>query len=138
MTAVTYTAERELAPGHSQGTDYTIDVRLIALKPGKDVRKTESKSMSGVARETITLRNLNTRQAISAALVGTELDLMREFLESTIEGEQFTFDEFGTAAAADDPLAATISGVYREERALRQGDGGAADHFRFTFEIDFF
>ena len=72
MTVATYTAERSLAAGDS---------------------------LDGSNVETIVLRRKRVWSITTATIAGgSELDLYLEFLESVSEGEDFTFDEFGTAA----------------------------------------
>lgn len=135
MTAFTYTAKREIASGHSASTTYTIDVKCIEIKPGRDIKKNESRAMDGITTETQLVYNLKTWKITTQALVGTPLDYMREFLQSVIGGETLQFDEFGFAASPDNAISAILVGDYDEARAVRQGDGGAGDYFRFSFTI---
>lgn len=135
MTAVTYTAAREVIAGHIVDTEYTIDLRLITLDRGKDVRKEPSVSMSGNT-ETVLWRNLKTWKVTTGAVRWEQLGLVREFLESVIAGETFQYDEFGSADAPFDPISCVVDGVYSEDRAIRKGgDSGRNDYFRFTFSI---
>lgn len=134
MTAVTYTAKRSITSGHVEDTEYTIDLRCNDIVPGKDVGKSESRAMDG-STETVAWRNLQTWNIVTAAVVGDEHDLVLEFLESVLFGETFTFDEFGSASSADNPITVVIDGVYRRQRAVRQGGGGQDDYFRFNFQI---
>lgn len=90
--------------------------------------------MSG-ATETVLITNLKTWQMTTAAVRGGELDVVREFLESVLGGESFQFDEFGRSGAPDDPVNVLLVGTYKEQRAVRQGDGGQDDYFRFSFKI---
>lgn len=134
MTAVTYTAKESLTPGHVAGTVYTIEFRCRARDPGKDIRKSERRALSGKT-ETLLWRNKNTRQVTTGAVQGAEREIIREFLESVIGGETFLFDEFGGDGQPDRPVSMMLVGSYRENRVAQQGDGGRDDYFRFTFTI---
>ena len=135
MTAVTYTAARSLSPGHSAGIDYNIRLRCIAADYAKDEKKTETKSLSGRASQTIVLRRLKKWSITTAALQGSELAAIREYLESISEGETFSFDEYGMIGAPHEPIDAVLDGSYRESRVIKQGNGGQNDYFRFSFTI---
>ena len=134
MTAVTYTAQSALTTGHIAGTAYTIRLRCREIEPGKDVRKSEQRALSGKT-ETLLWRSNNTRAVTTAAVRGEERALIREFLESIIDGATFIFDEFGFEGQPDNPVSMMMVGTYREQRIVRQGDGGRKDYFRFTFTI---
>jgi len=131
MTAVTYTAKRSLAVGHVVDQSYTMRIRFASLEPNPNVRKSERSALSGKTESLLFHRKRQWR-ATTAILMAGELELAREFLDSVINGETFQFDEFGTEVP-DLPITAVLPGVYREQRALLQGDGGQADGFRFMF-----
>lgn len=135
MTAITYTAERELATGHSAGTVYNERLRCRGIDPDRAEKKTETRSLSGRVSQTVVLHRLKKWRITTAALQGTELELAREFLESVSEGETFSFDEFGAVGVPDNAIDVVLDGSYRETRAIQQGDGGADDYFRFSFTI---
>lgn len=137
MSAVTYTAVRELMSGHSASTEYDFDLRCRAIDPDTDEKKNKSLSLSGANSETIVLRRKKLRDITTAAVTGTERDNMREFLESVSEGEAFEFDEFGSATTPDDPQSVELEGSYSESRTIKLGDGGADDYFRYKFNIRF-
>lgn len=135
MTTVTYTAERELVGGHSQGTDYEFQLRCTAIDPDVDEKKKAARSLSGENSETVVMRRKKLWRVRTAAVTAAERDNMREFLESVSEGEAFTFDEFATVGVPDNALSVELDTNYNESRAVRQGDGGADDYFRYTFTI---
>lgn len=135
MSAVTYTAKREIISGHTVDIEYTIDLRILPLGRGKDVGKQEHTSLSGKS-ETVMWRNLREWQVTTGALKNSDADLVREFLESTVAGEQFEFDEFGSASVPDNAIAVVAVGTYSEQRAIQKaGDGGRNDYFRFSFSM---
>lgn len=134
MTAVTYTAVRELVTGHVADQTYTIALRVNSLERGKKVRRSEQEALSGKS-EALLWHNLKTFQATTAALRGGELEAVREFLESVSGGEPFAFDEFGSVGAPHNPINVLLVGNYSERRAVRQGDGGDKDYFRFSFSF---
>lgn len=138
VTAITYTAERSLSPGHIQGSSYTISVRTISRGVRKDVAKKSLQSMSGKNVETNLWRNNKKLNIQTASVRGGERELILEFLESVIGGETFSFDEFGYAGSPDNAVNAWLDGDYRETRSVRLGDGGRDDYFRYSFTVAFF
>lgn len=134
MTSVSYTARRSLTTGHIAGSTYSIRLRCRDIEPGKEVRKSEQQALSG-RTETLLWHNKSTRQITTAAVRGGERDVTREFLESVLGGETFQFDEFGAEGQPENPISVTLVGTYREQRTVRQGNGGREDYFRFTFTI---
>jgi len=132
MTAITYTAQRSLSAGHVQGAEYSTSIRLASLEHDRDILKNTARALSG-RTETLLIRNKRIWRVTSAILIGGELELMREFLQSVVSGETFSFDEFGYESSPNEPVDVILDGTYSESRALRQGDGGAKDGFRFSF-----
>lgn len=136
MTAITYTAQRELAAGHSASTDYNIGLGCTAVDPDKAENKSETRSLSGRKSQTVVLHRLK-RWRVTTKLYGTHngVDVVREFLESVSEGETFSFDEFGSVGAPDAPIDVALDGKYEELRVIKHGNGGREDEFRFSFTI---
>lgn len=136
MTAITYTAQRELSPGHAASTQYNIRLFCTGIDYDKDEKKTETLSLSGDVSQTVVLRRKKiwrvTTQLYSR---DTGIDVIREFLESVSEGETFSFDEFGLVGAPDNPIDVVLHRAYDEKRVSKQGNGGRDDLFRFTFTI---
>ncbi len=133
MTAVTYNATRSLAVGHVLDQSYSMPLRVAALNPEPNVRKSQQIALSGKSESLLFHRKRQWR-VNTAILRGGELELAREFLDSVINGETFQFDEFGTEVPCL-PINAIMPGSYTEQRALLQGDGGQQDGFRFSFTI---
>lgn len=134
MTAFTYTARRSLTGGHVADSDYSIDLSCVSIDRQKDNRKTEQRALS-TKTSTLLWRNSDRWQITTKAVRGQERLGVLEFLESVVGGEGFTFDEFGTIAQPDNAVAVILEGDYRETRAVRQGDGGRDDYFRYSFRI---
>ncbi len=133
MTAVTYTAARSLVVGHVLDQSYSMPLRVAGLNPNPNVRKSQKFALSGKS-ESLLFHTKKQWLVTTGILRGGELELVREFLDSVINGETFQFDEFGTEVPFA-PINAIMPGSYKEQRALLQGDGGQQDGFRFTFTI---
>lgn len=116
MAAVTYTAKRSLASGHTEGTEYSLDISLSALERRVDTVKDTATSLSG--RDETLLHRLDVRWSCTTTYIDSaDMPELREFLASTAGGESFTFDPYGTVASPDDPVTVTRQGNgYRERR----------------------
>jgi len=134
MTTVTYIAQQSIMSGHTVGLSYEYRLRCVALEHARDILKNEVRALSGKT-ETLLWRNKRMWSVTTAALRSTELNQAREFLDSVIGGSPFTFDEFGQPATPFNPVTGHMPGTYAEARAIKQGDGGVNDYFRFSFSI---
>ena len=137
MGFATYTATRDLAPGHEEGEAYTIPLSLTQDGfefIGKDLKEMQ-KSLSGNAevlyygREriwTVTLEPVSEEESL----------LLREFIESTADGQEFVFDPYGTEDAPRKEMLVKRNDEGAKELAfLRTGDPGGADFVQFSFEV---
>lgn len=100
MTAVTYTARRELIGGHVAESVYSMNLRALEGYPRRS-RKVVADSAESLAGYVETLRH-NARYRWEVQVLTTTLAerlQMREFLASTEGRETFTFDEFGSVAS---------------------------------------
>jgi len=134
VTAVTYTAQRSLTAGHSQGTVYQLRLPLISLERGPVTRRSAASSLS-MKTETLLWARKRRWQATTAVLFPGPLDAVREFLDSVIGGELFTFDEYGQPGQPGLEVSVILDGDYGEQRIIREGDGGQNDGFRFSFAM---
>jgi hypothetical protein len=138
MGYATYIAKREFAPGHVENTSYTIPLTLTQDGfefIGKDLKETQ-KSLSGATETlyfgsekiwTITLEPVNDEESL----------LLREFIESTADGQSFAFDPYGSE---DSPSGRLMTVKRNDDGAkesvfLRTGDPGGADAVQFSFEV---
>lgn len=138
MAWATYTARRELAPNHDAETLYTIPLTLTQdgfESNSKDLKEVP-KSISG----DIEVLYFGSEKIWSVTLepVSDEESLvLREFIESTADGQSFTFDPYGTA---DRPSSKSMAVKRNDEGAkevvfMRTGDPGGQDVVQFSFEI---
>jgi len=138
MGYATYIAKRELAPGHVESISYTLPLTLTQDGfefIGKDLKESQ-KSLSGVIETlyfgsekiwTVTLEPVNDEESF----------LLREFIESTADGQAFTFDPYGSE---DNPSSRVMTVKRNDDGAretvfLRTGDPGGADCVQFSFEV---
>lgn len=136
MAEVVYVARRRLAPNHFAGTTYEMPISISDLRrPSEGDLKRTPKSLSGVVetlyfgRERIWHVTLEPVQIIEAAL-------LYEFLESTADGQVFTFDPYGSADSTSQPLNVVREDAgYLEDVVTRQGLGGFTDYVRLTFSV---
>lgn len=138
MGFATYTAKRELAPGHVENTSYTIPLSLTQdgfESSSKDLKETQ-KSLSG-AIETLYFGSEKIWAVTLEPVSDEESLLIREFIESTADGQSFTFDPYGS----EDRESSRLMTVKRNDDGakesvfLRTGDPGGADSIQFSFEV---
>lgn len=130
MAAVTYTAWRSLVSGHVEGDEYSLDIPLASLERRVAEEKERTESLSG--NEETLLHRLDVFWSCTTANIKeADIGALREFLDSTAGGEQFTFDPYGSVASPDDPVTVKRRGSgYREQRV-----GRVARVYRVSFEM---
>jgi hypothetical protein len=91
---VTYTAKRSLAPGHRAERTYTIPFDIADALPSVSDVKTRERSQGG-GRYAALHRQDRLWRIEFAPVCGTELLLLREFLDSTESGQTFRMELYG-------------------------------------------
>lgn len=137
MALVTYEARRSLAPGHVLSEDYSLRLTLMPQSE-RSVRdlKTSQQSLSG--RTETQFFGQQTAWTITLAPADfLQAELIREFLDSTADGQQFTFDPYGTEAKTSNWLLTVVrdDDGYRESRVIAVGRGGEDDFIQFSFGV---
>lgn len=137
MGWASYTARRELAPQHIAEVVY--EIPLVLTQDGfesisKDLREMQ-KSISGKVETlyygsekiwSVTLEPINDEESL----------LIREFIESTADGQEFQFDPYGSVDAPRKMMVVKRNDDGAKETIfLRAGDPGGADAVQFSFEI---
>lgn len=138
MGYATYTAKRELAPGHVANTSYTIPLTLTQEGfefTGKDLKETP-KSLSGVI-ETLYFGSEKVWSVTLEPVPDEESFLLREFIGSTADGQAFAFDPYGSDGAPSSRLMTVKRNDEgaKESVFMRTGDPGGADAVQFSFEV---
>jgi hypothetical protein len=136
MGWATYVARRDLAPGHSAATTYTLPLVLTEFqkRAGGDL-KTVSKAIAGNSEVVYHGRERIWRVMLEP-MAEEDTALVREFLGSTADGQEFQFDPYGTP---DNPRKEMT--VKREDDGadessfLRNGDPDGTDSVEFSFEV---
>lgn len=134
--SVRYIARRSLAPGHSEGVVYTIDLHLTEKDQGAELEAEQSKSLSGRVYTTFhasnILWNCRTRpMALAEALV------LREFLRSAQDGQTLQFDPYAWAGASPSYGRSCVldGGRYTDARSIKRGGDQTGDAFTFDFSL---
>jgi len=129
MSAITYTAKRNISDGRSALTEYSFEVPLLNFDREPLRKKSVSASLSGI-RHTVLHRIDNFYKIKTAPIKNTTLlNQMREFIDSVAAGETFTIDAFGTIAAPNNPLSFEIDGDYSESLVEISG------FYSFSFRV---
>ncbi len=136
MGWVTYIARRSLAPSHFVETSYTFALSITDVRrPTAGALKRMPESLSGVV-ETLYFGRGRT-WIVQLAPVQIHLaQIHYEFLESTDDGQVFTFDPYGTE---DFPRWAMnvkrADDGYSEDIFQREGRGGLTDWVSLGFTV---
>lgn len=138
MTAVTYTARREIISGHVAESVYSMDLRVLEGYP-KRGRKVVADSQESLGGYVETLRH-NARYRWEVQLVTLTLAerlQVREFLASTEGKETFTLYEFGSVASPDSPILVRRISLEFDEQPIGGSAIAPADevcYFKFDVE----
>lgn len=113
MAAITYTAvdrgtlNTTVSPAHTEGTEYSIDVKLQAYSTGIDQPKTQHVSIGGSV-ETVLMRATKVHSIILIWPDTSNAD-MEEFLFSVAAGEIFSFSPYGDVGDSPDVSFQVVS-----------------------------
>lgn len=135
MAYAQYTAKRSLATAHAASTVYTIPLSISEATPSRVTKRFRQESLSG-ASESLYYHGKATWQIVLAPVPLLLTPPLIEFLESTEDGQIFTFDPYGSP---DFPVK-TLSVIrlddgYTAERFAQVGQNGSTDLFRFSFSL---
>lgn len=136
MSAVRYTSKRNLRTGHAVDTVFEFTLQLRDLTPSRPPDIDVAESLGG-NRETLRHKSQTKYNCTTVPLLGTDIEDMEEFLSSTEGGETFNFDPVGSAGDSPDQMRPMYldSRGYTKSRAVKKGDGGLSDFFRFTWRM---
>lgn len=96
------------------GQSYSIDLSTTVRNRSITSKKNFSESLNGT-REVLFHNSVELWAVTLAPLPIASMPQIREFIESTLGGETFTFDPYGTVAVPDDPFTAElVSSTYQE------------------------
>lgn len=129
MPAVTYTALRRVAAGHSTSVSYSMNIGGSAYAEEWDILKDEA-VMLDASQETLFhdihyYWNFTSQQIARAALTSS---YWYEFLASVAGGEAFQFDAYGTVASPDNVIDVIMVG---------KPDIVPVDDTNFYFKVSF-
>lgn len=128
MTAIVYTAQRNLITGHTAGTEYSLDVDMTDIDPGDETESDEHVALDG-STETVFNRIDEIWGFTTIPLDIAAMAEVREFLNSHVSGEPFTIDPYGTVAAPDNPI--TVKLTSKNHRPRRVG----LSHYQYSFQV---
>lgn len=131
MAMVEYTAQRDLASGHSQGSTYYIDFGASQLNRQVSRVAITNKSISGV-RETIHQRNEVKWDITATFIAAADLEDWREFIGSVSHGETFTIDLWGTYASPVETFTAVMDSDSWTETIL----DNVGNYFSISFTVE--
>lgn len=137
MALVTYDARRSLAAGHAVDETYSLRLQLTpATERSVQDLKNAQQSLNGKSE----IQYFGQVETWSIQLAPANLhdaELIREFLDSTGDGQVFTFDPYGTESR-ESAWAANVKRDdegYTETRVVPVGRGGEDDFIQFFFRV---
>jgi len=133
MGTIVYRAKRSLASGHFVDEEYVLEIGVIdeGTTRAVSVEKDMVKSLGG-AIETLRHRNEATWTVTLEPKQGKDLELLREFLDSTDGGEVFSIDLYGQYAQG--ASVKRVDSQYVEMPFIRVGEF-ARDYFQVQIQI---
>ncbi len=137
MAVFTYIARRSLLPGHDYGDPVTLllEVTDATTRNMQDLKKTE-RSLNGKT-ETQFFAQVEKWNVQLAPLDLNAADEAREFLDSTADGQTFTFDPYSMEETTSGWSINVIRDDegYTESRFMAIGNGGEDDYIQFEFQV---
>lgn len=118
MSAITYTAKRNLIAGHSAGTSYSLETNARGLDPSDKIVGSEGVSLDGTT-EGVLDRVEQLWQVTTGAITSADLAAWREFFASVGAKESFTFDAYGSIATPDNAQTVLLEGSPQYRRIKR-------------------
>lgn len=121
MAVFTYVAKDRgfLVAGHSEGTEYSIEIGLSEWSPTNKKNEAVSRPIDGPK---FTLLH-GIERGFNFETVSTEdqsiIDGLIEMFDSVAGGEDFTIDPYGSISAPDEGITVSIDGDYRRKRVLQ-------------------
>lgn len=135
MAFVTYRASESLIPFHVATVQYSIDFSVQSADKQSEILKREQRSLSGV-KETLYYGKKVTWSIKTGPIVASECGLFEEFLDSTADGQVFTFDPHGSS---QNPRASMQcdreDSGWQRRRMTITGDPQYSDHFEYMFTV---
>lgn len=137
MAFFSYTARRSLVSGHSADLQYDLIVELTdqTQRSVQDLKNTQ-RSLNGKT-ETQFFGQVETWSVQLAPATSEQADLIREFLDSTADGQSFTFDPYSMEETTSGWAIIVVrdDDGYTEARFMAIGNGGEDDYIQFSFKV---
>lgn len=118
-----------LVSGHSEGTEYTIEIDFEQYAPNRKRKINEPKSLSG---KTFTRFHRTDKSASLSTVWQDDVaihDQMTEFADSIDAGEDFIIDPYGTPASPVMPITVTLKGDVQPVRFKKM------ERWKYTFSV---
>lgn len=118
MAVFTYEATRSLIGAHSEGENYEIRLGLESLH-----RTTKTDKKTGVSMDGDEEVHLNRHdifwQFLTIEINESDMEPVREFIDSIIDGQVFLYDRLGALGAPNNPIQVSIDGDPTEQPTQR-------------------
>lgn len=105
-----------MVAGHSEGTEYTIEIDFERYDPSTKRNVNERKALSG---KKFTRFHSKERHGSFTTIWQDDTDIhaqMKEFADSVDAGEEFVIDPYGTLASPIEPMTVTLKGEVTQTR----------------------
>lgn len=134
--AVRYIARRSLAPGHTEGAIYTINLYLTDKEQEPTLQADHAVSLTGRVYTTFHGTQVSW-QCRTRPMALTDALVMREFLRSAQDGQVLLFDPYAWAGASPSYGRSCVleKGRYSDTRSVKRGGDQTGDHFTFEFSL---
>lgn len=135
MSYIEYVATESIMVGHVASVTYGMACQLTKADRRVETLKSSQRSLSG-RRETLYFGKIATWDITFFPVPNEEADWIREFLDSTADGQVFTLDPYGTRDSPVMAMAVTREDAgYTERRVTLTGSPATLDHIEFGFSV---
>lgn len=135
MPWVSYTASESVMALHIAGISYTFNFRVQRADQAVEILKREQRAMAG-KKETLYFGRLSTWEITLEPIPASETALVLEFLDSTADGQMFTFDPYGSNESPGRPMQVDRDDTgYTVVRKTSTGDAQFSDLLEYSFKL---
>lgn len=136
MPFVRYIAKESIVPGHVLNVQYTLAFSVQRADQSKQILKEMQRALAG-NKETLYWGKISTWTVTMEPVPANQSALIEEFLDSTADGQQFSFDPWGTdIAPVREMLCDREDMGYTPRRVTITGDPTYSDAIEYSFIIN--
>lgn len=136
MPYVIYTATESVVSGHVLNVQYSLFFSIQSADRSKEILKRTQRALAG-NKETLYFGKVATWSVLIEPVPAVQGPLIEEFLDSTADGQVFTFDPYGTEVAPKRAMQCDREDMgYTPRRVTITGDPQYSDAMEYSFSVN--